>query len=122
MHTYAWLPCISSGSRVKTKSHGRLIVSESAQMMETTMRYCRGVIIPDSGKVIAAQRSMEIAISVLTDADTDTPCEYETNLQKNSPRIHARNTKKKLIIHVEQKFKLSFISEKYHFLKIKDAF
>lgn len=75
------------------------MVSAIAQMMDTTMRYCRGVIMPDSGNVMAAQRSIEIAISVLTDADTETPCEYETNLQKNSPSIHAAIEKKRKTFH-----------------------
>lgn len=48
------------------------------------------VILPDrNGKLIAAIRSNEIAVKVLTDAETDTPCKYETVLQKNIPKIHA---------------------------------
>lgn len=38
---------------------------------------------------MAKQRSTDIAISVFTDADTDTPCKYETVLQKNVPSVQA---------------------------------
>lgn len=52
------------------------------------------VILPDkNGKLIAAILSNDIAVSVLTDADTDTPCKYDTVLQKNMPKIHAMNKK-----------------------------
>lgn len=34
-------------------------------------------------------RSMEIAIKVLTDAETDTPCIYETVLQIKDPSVHS---------------------------------
>lgn len=47
-------------------------------------------MVPDSGNVIAAQRSIDMAAKVLTDAETETPCRYDTVLQKKMPRIHAR--------------------------------
>lgn len=35
------------------------------------------------------QRSIEIAINVFTDADTDTPCIYETVLHIKVPSVHS---------------------------------
>lgn len=35
------------------------------------------------------QRSIEIAINVFTDADTETPCMYETVLHMNDPSVHS---------------------------------
>lgn len=45
------------------------------------------------GHDMATHRSMEIAINVFTDADTDTPCIYETVLQMNVPSVHSVNRK-----------------------------
>jgi hypothetical protein len=41
---------------------------------------------PWSGDKIAEHRSIEIAIKVLMEADTDTPWKYETDLQKKIPK------------------------------------
>lgn len=38
---------------------------------------------------MAIQRSIEMAINVFTDADTDTPCMYDTVLQINVPSVHS---------------------------------
>lgn len=38
---------------------------------------------------MATQRSIDIAINVLTDADTDTPCIYDTVLHMNVPNVHS---------------------------------
>lgn len=38
---------------------------------------------------MAMQRSMEIAINVFTDAETDTPCMYDTVLQIKVPSVHS---------------------------------
>lgn len=52
------------------------------------------------------QRSIEIAISVFTDAETETPCMYDTVLHIKVPSVHSScvlNLKKKKTI----KFKKS---------------
>lgn len=46
-------------------------------------------MVPDRGKDIAQHLSIEIAINVLIDAETDTPWKYDTVLQRKIPRIHA---------------------------------
>lgn len=96
MHTFAKLPGLN-GSNLKTNSQGRFIVKATNHITTTANLYlllrrevnfifpyiktinkhstyvC--VILPDkNGKLIAAIRSNEIAVRVLTDADTDTPC------------------------------------------------
>lgn len=60
------------------------------------------VILPDKkGKLMAAIRSNDIVVKVLTDADTDTPCKQDTVLQKNIPKIHA--IEKETLYHKIQK-------------------
>lgn len=47
---------------------------------------------------MAMQRSIEIAISVFTDAETETPCMYDTVLHIKVPSVHSScvlNLKKK---------------------------
>lgn len=88
--TSATLPLMPSGSVEKTKSRGMLMVRATVQMRITEKRYCRLDMVPVSGKEIAAHLSREIAIKVLTDADTDTPCKYETILQTKTPKIQAK--------------------------------
>lgn len=41
------------------------------------------------GQDMAIQRSIEMAINVFTDADTDTPCMYDTVLQIKVPSVHS---------------------------------
>lgn len=38
---------------------------------------------------MAMQRSIEIAISVFTDAETETPCMYDTVLHIKVPSVHS---------------------------------
>lgn len=38
---------------------------------------------------MATQRSIEMAINVLTEADTETPCMYDTVLHINVPSVHS---------------------------------
>lgn len=52
----------------------------------------------DNGHDIAIHLSIDIAINVLTDAETETPCKYDTALQKNAPRNQAG--KNQLILFV----------------------
>lgn len=59
---------------------------------------------------MATQRSIEMAISVLTEAETETPCMYDTVLHMNDPRVHSENiTETKL----EQKKSVTFHLESY---------
>lgn len=51
-------------------------------------------VIEKYGHDIATQRSIEMAISVLTDAETDTPCKYDTVLHIKVPRVHSKITVK----------------------------
>lgn len=46
-------------------------------------------VIDTYGHEIATHRSIEIAIKVFTEADTDTPCMYDTVLQINDPNLHS---------------------------------
>lgn len=46
-------------------------------------------VIDTYGHDIAIQRSIEMAIKVFTDAETDTPCMYDTVLHMNDPNIHS---------------------------------
>lgn len=41
------------------------------------------------------QRSIEMAINVFTDADTETPCIYDTVLQINVPNVHSNQDETK---------------------------
>lgn len=36
------------------------------------------------------QRSIDIAINVFTDAETDTPCMYDTVLHMKVPNVHSK--------------------------------
>lgn len=49
-------------------------------------------VIETYGHDIATHRSIEMAISVFTDAETDTPCIYDTVLHINVPRVHSNIT------------------------------
>lgn len=49
-------------------------------------------VIETYGHDIATQRSIEMAISVFTDAETDTPCMYDTVLHIKVPRVHSKIT------------------------------
>lgn len=51
-------------------------------------------VIETYGHDIATHRSMEMAISVFTDAETETPCIYDTVLHIKVPRVHSRVTVK----------------------------
>lgn len=53
-------------------------------------------VIETYGQDIATHRSIDIAIRVLTDAETDTPCMYDTTLQMNVPKIHSE------MLHVKE--------------------
>lgn len=46
-------------------------------------------VIETYGHDIAMHRSIEMAINVFTDADTETPCIYETVLHINVPSVHS---------------------------------
>lgn len=46
-------------------------------------------VIETYGQDIAMHRSIEIAINVFTDADTETPCMYETVLHIKVPSVHS---------------------------------
>lgn len=46
-------------------------------------------VIETYGQDMAMHRSIEIAINVFTDADTETPCIYETVLHINVPSVHS---------------------------------
>lgn len=48
---------------------------------------------------MAKHRSIDMAINVFTDAETETPWKYETVLQKNAPRVQAENQKKKNLLN-----------------------
>lgn len=77
-------------------------ILEEVSRLNQFVRYLE-FIVPDSGDVMAAQRSIEIAASVLTEAETETPCRYDTVLQKKMPRIHAvKDTKRRVIILGEE--------------------
>lgn len=64
-------------------------LSEYPATKPMLLRYTYFVdIVVDNGHDIARHRSIDMAINVLTDADTETPCKYETVLQKNVPSVH----------------------------------
>lgn len=46
-------------------------------------------VIETYGQEMAMQRSIEIAINVFTDAETETPCIYETVLHMKVPSVHS---------------------------------
>lgn len=76
-------------SSVNTYNQGRLMKSANTQTMATQHRYCLVVTTAASGLDIVRQRSMEMAIRVLTEAHTETPWKYATTLQQNTPSVHA---------------------------------
>lgn len=60
------------------------------QVIWSTCAVCAYLgVIETYGHDIATHRSIEMAISVFTDAETDTPCIYDTVLHINVPRVHS---------------------------------
>lgn len=93
------------------------MVSAMSQITVTASRYCllgdlncealpelgriRGnylEVIAKYGQEIATHRSIEMAISVLTEAETETPCIYDTVLQKNEPNVHSEMSIKSQLV------------------------
>lgn len=57
---------------------------------ESRWNYATYLEVMDTyGHEIAMQRSIEMAIKVLTDAETETPCIYETVLHIKLPNVHS---------------------------------
>lgn len=62
------------------------------------------------------QRSIEMAINVFTDADTETPCMYDTVLHINVPNVHSNHNK------ANQKVNKSYQYGSYNSINITNDF
>lgn len=68
-------------------------------------------VIETYGHDMATHRSIDIAINVLTDADTDTPCMYDTVLHVNVPNFHSVLA---LVWDAKKRFKVKRLQMKFY--------